>query len=67
MDQNLFSGLTEEQKEVLKKCKNMEEIMEFASNEGIELNEAQMAAINGGCGGPSGCTSNTIEMSDMFY
>ena len=51
MDDRLFEGLTEEQKEALKKCKTPEEFMEVAANEGIELNEAQMEAISGGAGG----------------
>ena len=67
MDQNLFEGLTEEQKEKLKNCKTTEEIMEYAANEGIELNEAQMAAISGGCGLGPDCPSYVPEPPQLPY
>ena len=50
MDERLFEGLTEEQKEAVRNCKTPEEIMELAANEGLEMNEAQMEAVSGGCG-----------------
>ena len=31
-------------------CENSEDILAFAKKEGIELNEEQLGAINGGCG-----------------
>ena len=51
MDNKFFEGLTDEQKEAFKKCKTLEEVLQLAANEGIELNEAQMEAISGGAGG----------------
>ena len=59
MDEGLFEGLTEEQKEALKNCKTPEEIMELAESEGLEMNEAQMEAVNGGCG----CNKNNETMA----
>ena len=51
MDERLFEGLSEEQKEAIKNCKTTEEIMELAAKEGFEMNEAQMEAVSGGgCG-----------------
>ena len=51
MDERLFEGLTEEQKEAVRNCKTPEEIMELAANEGLEMNEARMEAVSGGgCG-----------------
>ena len=51
MDERLFEGLSEEQKEAIKNCKTTEEIMELAAKEGFELNEVQMEAVSGGgCG-----------------
>ena len=48
---DLFAGLTEEQIIKVKACKNIKEIFLLAKQEGIELNEDQLAAV---CGG--GCT-----------
>ena len=50
MNDDLFKGLTEEQIAKAKACKNSEEILELAKNEGIELNDEQLAAVSGGCG-----------------
>ena len=49
MKQNLFEGLSKEQIEKVKECKNQEELLALAKNEGIELNEEQLAAVSGGC------------------
>ena len=52
MKQELLKGLTEEQIAKVKACKNSEELLALAKEEGIELNEEQLAAINGGaCSG----------------
>ena len=65
MDERLFEGLTEEQKEALKNCKTTEEIMELAANEGIEMNEAQMEAVSGGGCGES-CTLTDDQRNSML-
>ena len=57
MKKELLKGLSEEQIERLKKCKNSDEILAFAKEEGIELSDEQLEAINGGCGdsAPDNC------------
>ena len=65
MDERLFEGLSEEQKEALKNCKTTEEIMEMAANEGLELNEAQMEAVSGGGCGRS-CTLTDEQRNGML-
>ena len=53
MKEELLKGLTEEQIKKVNACKDSEEILKLAKQEGIELNEEQLAAVNGGCGGKS--------------
>ena len=48
MKKELLKGLTEEQIEKVKSCKNHEELLELAKAEGIELTEEQLTAISGG-------------------
>ena len=50
--EELLKGLTEEQIERIKKCKNQEELLALAKEEGIELTNEQLEAISGGitCG-----------------
>ena len=50
MREELLKGLTEEQIEKLKECKNQEEILKLAKEEGVELTDEQLEAISGGCG-----------------
>ena len=50
--EELLKGLTPEQIEKVKACKNQEELLKFAQEEGIELNDEQLEAVNGGI-----CTS----------
>ena len=45
----LLKGLTPEQVEKAKACKNQEELLSVAKQEGVELTEEQLSAINGGC------------------
>jgi len=47
----LLKGLTPEQLEKAKACKDTAELLKLAQDEGIELSEEQLEAINGGCGG----------------
>ena len=56
MKEELLKGLTEEQIAKVKACKNQEEILQLAKEEGIELNEAQLEAVNGG-----GCMTEAVK------
>ena len=49
MKEELLKGLTEEQIARVKACKNSEELLALAKEEGIELNEEQLEAVSGGC------------------
>ena len=48
MKKELLKGLTEEQIAKLDACKNQEEILAAAKEEGIELTEEQLAVVSGG-------------------
>ena len=48
MKKELLEGLTEEQIAKVKACKNHEELLALAKEEGIELTSEQLAAISGG-------------------
>ena len=48
MKQELLKGLTEEQIAKVKACKNQEEILAIAKQEGIELTDEQLEAVSGG-------------------
>ena len=52
MREELLKGLTEEQIARVKACKNQEEILKLAKEEGIELTDDQIVAVSGG-----GCNS----------
>ena len=56
MREELFKGLSEEQIAKIKACKNQEEILAYAKEEGIELNEEQLEAVSGG-----NCTRGGLE------
>ena len=49
MRKELLEGLSEEQIAKLQNCKNHEEILAMAKEEGIELNDEQLEAVSGGC------------------
>lgn len=70
MRAELLKGLTEEQIAKIKACKNQEEILKVAKEEGIELTGEQLEAVSGGCGTtppcPS-CASNNVERKQNFY
>ena len=52
MKQELLKGLTEEQITKVKACKNNEELLKLAKEEGVELNDEQLETISGGaCSG----------------
>ena len=51
MKKELLKGLTPEQAEKASRCKNQEELLKLAKEEGIELTEEQLSAVSGGgCG-----------------
>ena len=52
MREELLKGLTEEQIAKVKACKNQEELLKLAKEEGIELSDDQLEAVSGGA-----CTS----------
>ena len=54
MKEELLKGLTEEQIAKVKACKNQEELLTLAKEEGIELTDEQLEAVSGGCGTISG-------------
>ena len=49
MKDELLKGLTQEQMAKAKKCKNSEELLALAKEEGIELTDEQLEAVSGGC------------------
>ena len=52
MKEELLKGLNAEQISRVKACKNGEELLKLAKAEGVELNDEQLAAVNGGaCSG----------------
>ena len=50
MKEELLKGLSEEQIAKVKACKSQEEVLKLAKEEGIELTDDQLEAVNGGCG-----------------
>ena len=50
MREDLWKGLTEKQVQRAKACKNQEELLKMAKEEGIELTDEQLEAVAGGCG-----------------
>ncbi len=48
MKEELLKGLTEEQIAKIKACKNQEEILKIAKEEGVELSSEQLEAVSGG-------------------
>ena len=53
----LLKGLTAEQIEKVKNCKNNEELLDLAKKEGVELNDEQLAAVTGGA-----CASEEVDL-----
>ena len=49
MKEELLKGLSEEQIAKLKECKNQEEMLAVAKEEGVELSDEQLQAVSGGC------------------
>ena len=56
MKEELLKGLSEEQIAKLKECKNQEEMLAVAKEEGVELSDDQLEAVSGGgCNTPTAC------------
>ena len=54
MKEELFKALSEEQMAKIKDCNNVEELLALAKQEGVELTDDQLEAVNGGCGTTTG-------------
>ena len=54
MRKELLNGLTEEQIRKVKECNDPRDLLQLAKDEGVELNEEQLNAVNGGCNGAPG-------------
>ena len=48
MKEELLKGLSEEQVARIRECKNQEEVLKLAKEEGIELTDEQLEAVSGG-------------------
>ena len=49
MKEELLKGLSEEQIEKVKACKDHSDLLQLAKDEGVELNDEQLNAVSGGC------------------
>lgn len=74
MKEELLKGLTDEQIAKIKACKNTQEVLELAKEEGIELNDEQLEAVSGGCGTASTksikcpvCRSKDHTHEDVYH
>ena len=65
MKKELLKGLTDEQLAKVQACKNHEELMKLAKEEGIELSEEQLEAVAGG-GVCSSLTRTCPECGEYF-
>lgn len=52
MREELLKGLTEDQIKKVRECKDTNDLLQLAKDEGVELNDEQLAAVSGGI-----CTS----------
>jgi len=66
MREELLKGLTEAQIEKLKACKNNEEILKAAKEEGVELTDEQLEAVSGGSCDPYVCYQCGSDLSSRF-
>ena len=67
MDKELLKGLTEEQIAKVKACKNQEELLALAKEEGAELSEEQLQAVSGGACTPTSCPECHSTNLDSYY
>ena len=59
MKKELLKGLTNEQIARAKACRSGDELLALAHEEGVELNEEQLAAVHGG-----GCDKTDDDQKD---
>ena len=64
MKKELLKGLSDEQIAKIKECKNHEELLTLAKQEGIELTDEQLQTISGG--GACSFISKGIDKIDPF-
>jgi transposase-like protein len=67
MKEELLKGLTDEQIAKIKACKNQEEVLNLAKEEGIELTEEQLAAVSGGCGASSNVQCPSCGSKNIYF
>ena len=73
--EDLLQGLTDAQREKAKNCHSSEELLKIAEEDGVELNDEQLAAVSGGCAAAeevapprpqhvtcTSCGSSTVEL-----
>jgi len=48
MKEELLKGLSEDQIQKVKACKNKDELLKLAKEDGIELTDEQLSAVSGG-------------------
>ena len=65
--EELLKGLTEEQIAKIKACKNNEEVLKLAKEEGVELNDEQLQAVSGGCGASTGVTCPKCGSQNIYF
>ena len=61
MREDLLKGLTPEQIAKVRACEDVRDLFDLAREEGVELSEEQLQAINGGCSGTNGKPKRRIE------
>ena len=66
MNKELLKGLSEEQIAKIKECKNNEEMLALAKQEGIELTDEQLEAVSGGCTDREGLICPYCGKSDYY-
>lgn len=67
MKEELLRGLTEEQIQKVRACKNNEELLAIAKEEGIELTDEQLEAVSGGsCAGFTRCPQCNSDQVEIY-
>ena len=61
MKKELLKGLTEDQIAKVKECDDINDLMQLAKDEGVELNDEQLDAISGGNCSDTGKKHKKIE------
>ena len=61
MREDLLKGLTAEQIAKVRACEDVTDLFQLAKEEGVELSEEQLQAINGGCSSNGGKHTRKIE------